>query len=206
MDWLLDILTTCIHHSELHFTVHWHTQTSVLSLLQSPIAISWQRISHRKYNSLTELYIPDIRYKVLFPQPHSLQLTLFFTASCTELPIRWQPSTHWVPGWRPFHTELLAFSSRAEFQLTTENWILSLTSQLLHFTQLNCTEPSWGPRYIASGRTQQETLSFCYCARVRFPGKMFTEPTGSITPLFYCSVHVCCWHYLATAAVHRIAA
>jgi hypothetical protein len=32
MDWILDLLTTCIHHSELHFTHHWHTQTSVLSL------------------------------------------------------------------------------------------------------------------------------------------------------------------------------
>jgi hypothetical protein len=43
-DWILDLLTTCTHHSELHFTVHWHTQTSALSLLQSPLAVSWQRI------------------------------------------------------------------------------------------------------------------------------------------------------------------
>jgi hypothetical protein len=31
-----------------------------------------------------------------------------------------QPPTNWVPGWRPFHTNLLVFSSQAEFQLTTE--------------------------------------------------------------------------------------
>jgi hypothetical protein len=43
-DWILDLLTTCIHNWELHFTVHCHTQTSVLSLLQPPLAVSWQRI------------------------------------------------------------------------------------------------------------------------------------------------------------------
>jgi hypothetical protein len=46
MDWILDLLTTCTHHSELHFTDQWHTQTSVLSLLQSPLSVSWQRL-HR---------------------------------------------------------------------------------------------------------------------------------------------------------------
>jgi hypothetical protein len=34
----------CTHDSWLHFTDYWHTQTSVLSLLQSPIAVSWKRI------------------------------------------------------------------------------------------------------------------------------------------------------------------
>jgi hypothetical protein len=35
-----------IDDSWLHFTDHWHTQTSVLSLrvLQSPLAVSWERI------------------------------------------------------------------------------------------------------------------------------------------------------------------
>jgi hypothetical protein len=28
-------------------------------------------------------------------------------------------TTDWVPGWQPFHTNLLVFSSQAEFQLTT---------------------------------------------------------------------------------------
>jgi hypothetical protein len=44
MDWILDLLATCIHRSELHFAVHWHTQPSVLSPLQSPLAVSWQQI------------------------------------------------------------------------------------------------------------------------------------------------------------------
>jgi hypothetical protein len=48
MDWWMDLLTTCIHHSELHFTVHWYTQTSVLSLLLSPLVVSWQRLLPRE--------------------------------------------------------------------------------------------------------------------------------------------------------------
>jgi hypothetical protein len=51
-----------------------------------------------------------------------------------------QPSTNWVPGWQPFHTNLLFFPSQADFQLTNDNWTLSLTNQLLHFTQFNWTE------------------------------------------------------------------
>jgi hypothetical protein len=31
-----------------------------------------------------------------------------------------QPSTNWVAGWWQFHTNLLVFSSQADFQLTTE--------------------------------------------------------------------------------------
>jgi hypothetical protein len=27
---------------------------------------------------------------------------------------------NWVPGWQPFYTKLLVFSSQADFQLTTE--------------------------------------------------------------------------------------
>jgi hypothetical protein len=35
MGWILDLLTTWVHHSELQFTDNWHTQTNVLSLLVS---------------------------------------------------------------------------------------------------------------------------------------------------------------------------
>jgi hypothetical protein len=48
VDWILDLLTTCIHHLELHITVHWHTQTRVLSVLWSPLAVSWQRLLPRE--------------------------------------------------------------------------------------------------------------------------------------------------------------
>jgi hypothetical protein len=36
-------------------------------------------------------------------------------------------STDWVPGWRPFHTTHLVFSSQADLQVTTDNWTLSPT-------------------------------------------------------------------------------
>jgi hypothetical protein len=100
-----------IHHSELHFTHHWHTQTSVLSLLQSPPAVSWQRLYQWRFFS--------------FPCSGPL-----FTAACAEL-LSIDSSTNWVPGWRPFHINLLVFCSQADFQLN------SLINQLLHVTSLN---------------------------------------------------------------------
>jgi hypothetical protein len=111
IDWILDLLTTCIHHSELHFTVHWHTQTGVLSLLQSLLAISWQRLL------LSEI--------LQLPTPRSR--TEFLSTD---------NSTNWVPGWWPFRTNLLVFSSQADFQLTTELTHQPATSR--HFTQLKC--------------------------------------------------------------------
>jgi hypothetical protein len=45
-------------------------------------------------------------------------------------------STYWIPGWKPFKTNLLAFSSQADFQLTTE---LS-HSPTSYFTLLHSTE------------------------------------------------------------------
>jgi hypothetical protein len=52
------------------------TWTSVLSLLQSPLAVSWQRILTQELYSLTKL--------LLFTAA-LLQLTLFFTAFHTGL-------------------------------------------------------------------------------------------------------------------------
>jgi hypothetical protein len=88
-------LTTCIHHSELYFTDHWHTQTSVLSLLQSPLAVSWQRICNTGTTIVSLNYTLQISHinSSLHSQTFSwvlLQVTLFFTTSCTELPLSWQ--------------------------------------------------------------------------------------------------------------------
>jgi hypothetical protein len=44
MDWWMDLLITCIRHSELNFTDRWHTQTNVLIVLRSALAVSWQQI------------------------------------------------------------------------------------------------------------------------------------------------------------------
>jgi hypothetical protein len=115
----LDLWTTCIHHSERHFTDHWCIQTSVLSLLQSPLVVSWQQLLPREI-----LQLPSLRSSV-----HS--------CPCRTL-VNWQPSTKFVPGWWPFHTNLLVFSSQTDFQLN------SLTCQPAtssHFTQV--TARNW---------------------------------------------------------------
>jgi hypothetical protein len=114
VNWWMDLLTTCIHQSELHFTDHWHTHTRVLSLLQSPLAVFWQRLLPREIFQLPGLW-----------------------SSCHSRPCRTDNSTNCLPGWRSFHTNLLDFSSQAEFLLTTE---LSVTNQLLHFTSLHSAE------------------------------------------------------------------
>jgi hypothetical protein len=67
MDSRMDLLTTCIHHSELHFTDDRHTQTIVLSLLQFPLAVSWQRFLLREI-----LHHPSIRSSC-----HSLLCRIF---------------------------------------------------------------------------------------------------------------------------------
>jgi hypothetical protein len=122
MDWILDLLTTYIHHSELYFTDHWHTQTSVLSLLQSPLAVSWQRLLPMEI-----LHLPFSRRYCPANIPQ-----LNCQPACGPL-VNWQLNC--VPGWPPFHTSLLVFSSQAE-QLTTE---LS-HSPTSYFTSLHSTE------------------------------------------------------------------
>jgi hypothetical protein len=113
-DWWMDSLTTYTRHSELHFTDHWHTQTSVLSLLQHPLTISWQRPLKREI-----LQLPDTGPLV--------------TAAHAEF-LSTDYSSNWVPGWQPFHTNLLVFFSRADFQLNSLN---NQPATSLHLTQLN---------------------------------------------------------------------
>jgi hypothetical protein len=112
MDSWIDLLITSIHHLELHFTDHWHTETSDFILLQSPLAASW------------------IYWVRFFSFLHSGPLV---TAAHAEL-LSTDNSTNWVPGWQPFHNNLLVFSSQAHFQLQC-NWTLSFTNQLV--TSLN---------------------------------------------------------------------
>jgi hypothetical protein len=72
----LDLLTTCIHYSELQFTDHSHTQTSVLSLLVFTslfLATASNSEDSSAYHS-----------QVLFSQPtvqNSCQLTTHLTGS-----------------------------------------------------------------------------------------------------------------------------
>jgi hypothetical protein len=69
------------------------------------------------------------------------------TATHAEL-LSTNNSTNWVPGWRPFHTNLVVFSSQTDFQLTTD---LS-HSPTSYFTSLHST---------ALLTTQQLTASNC---------------------------------------------
>jgi hypothetical protein len=115
----LDLLTTCIHHSELHFTDHWHTQTSVLRLLQSSIAVSWQRFLQGRF----------------FNFSRSVPLV---TTARAEL-LSTDNSTNWVPDWRPFHTSPLVFLHKITFNCT-DLQLNSLTHQPAtsrHFIKLN---------------------------------------------------------------------
>jgi hypothetical protein len=114
----MDLLTTCIHHSKLHFTDHWHTQTKCP---QSSIVFTSCCLT----TALTVeiLQLPELR------------------STCHSNPCRtvvsWQ--LNWFPGWRSFHTNLLVFSSQADFQVTTDNRTLThQPSTSRHFTQLNC--------------------------------------------------------------------
>jgi hypothetical protein len=121
MDWWIDLLTTCIHHLELHFTDHWHTQTSVLSLLQSPLAASWQWLLPREILQLPvfrsschshlcwtlvnwQLNQLDPRLAAISHQLPSLIFTGWLSTELCPLPTCYFTSLHW--------TELL----------TTPNW------------------------------------------------------------------------------------
>jgi hypothetical protein len=115
----MDLLTSCIHHLELHFTDHWHTETSVLSLLQSLLAVSWQRLLPRE-----SLQLPALRSSC-----HSRPCRTASRLGPRLAAISHQPPSLVFTGWLP-----------------TGNWQLNppthqpATSCL--FTQLNCWQLS----------------------------------------------------------------
>jgi hypothetical protein len=119
IDWWMDLLTTYIHHSELHFTDHWHTQTNVLSLLQSTLAVSWQWLLPSGDSSAPALW------------SSSSQLTVHNCCQVTSQLTGSQAGSHCTPtSWSSLHR--LTFN-------WTDDWTLThqpATSR--HFTQLNC--------------------------------------------------------------------
>jgi hypothetical protein len=70
-----------------------------------------------------------------------------------------QPSTNWVPGWQPFHTNLLVFSLEADIQLATDSWT----------GQLSCLQDNF------SVQTTSKTLFFYCCTCICFCWNVFTE-------------------------------
>jgi hypothetical protein len=123
----LDLLTTCVHHSEVHFTDHWHTHTHrlVSSVYQSPLAVSWQRLLPKEI-----LHPPALR------------------SSCQSrprrTPVNWQLNQLGLRLAAISHQPPSLLLTR---WLPTDNWTFSLTNQLLHVTSLNGTtdNSSWQP-------------------------------------------------------------
>jgi hypothetical protein len=123
MIWWMDLLTICIYHWELHFTEFTDKQRLVSSV----------------YYNLQQSFPGNGFYRgTFFSFPHSGPP---ITAACAEL-LSTDNSTNWVSIWRPFHTNLLVFSSQADFQLNWQLNTLSLTNQLLHVTSLSWTADS----------------------------------------------------------------
>jgi hypothetical protein len=119
MDWILYLLITCIHHSELH-------QITDKPRLVSSVCYSLHWPFPGK----------DFYQGRFFSFPRS---GLLVTAARAEL-LPTDNSTNCVPEWRPYHTKVLDFSSLADFQLATGNFS-SLAHQPAtsrHFNQLNC--------------------------------------------------------------------
>jgi hypothetical protein len=112
VDRWMDLLTTYTHHSELQvitalsvISTFCKSLQHPLSLFETSIIVSWQRL-------LTEKKI----------QLHALSLYLHSFSCRTQL--NWL--NYCPPGWRPFHTNLLVFSSPPDFQLTGSSQLSSL--------------------------------------------------------------------------------
>jgi uncharacterized UPF0160 family protein len=85
---LLDLLKNYTHATLDYTSQITDTQTSVLSLFKSPLAVSWQTY----FNSLTKLYTQNVIYEIFYSQA-DFQLSTLATNS------------------RPFHTNLLDFTA-----------------------------------------------------------------------------------------------
>jgi hypothetical protein len=107
----------CIHHSELHFICHWHTQSSVLSLLQSPLAVSWQRFLPKEI----------LQLHALRSSCHSRPCRTLFNWQLNQLGSRLAAISHQHPS--------LLFTG----WLSTNNWQLS-HSPTSYFTSVHSSE------------------------------------------------------------------
>jgi hypothetical protein len=104
-------------------------------------------------------------------------------------------STNWVPGWRPFHTILLVFSSQAKFQLTA-----TLSTELLHsptsyFTSLYSTELLTAPANNCFVKSKSKS-KLCYdrrfsrpvCLGIKHPSRAYDQSFITVRHLRVC----CC--------------
>jgi hypothetical protein len=142
-----DLLTTCIHHLELHFTDRRHTQTSIHSTLQSPLAVSWQRLLPKEV-----LQLPALRSSC---HSNLFRTLCQLTTQLTRSPV----GSHSTPP-------NLVSSSHSHNQL------LHVTSLKLLTT---LTPNSSDPAYNILAQTTQKT-PFFYCSiGICCRGNVFTE-------------------------------
>jgi hypothetical protein len=127
MNCVLDLLNTCIHHSELQLitapllisTIHRSPQ-HLLSLFAARCVFKSHSIataSNSEDFSASRSHVTTVRR--ISRNWILLNCQLNYSAISSETPL--QSSTQLQnPNWRPFHTNLLLSSSQADFQLTTE--------------------------------------------------------------------------------------
>jgi hypothetical protein len=114
IDHLYTPLRTTLHSSLTH------TETSGLSLLRSPLAVSWQRLLSREI-----LQLPTLRSSY-----HSHLCRTLVNWQLNQLGPRLAAISHQSPS--------LLFTGWLSTELSC-NWTLSLTNLLLHVTWLNWT-------------------------------------------------------------------
>jgi hypothetical protein len=166
--------------------------TAHAKLSESSLEVFWQRILAVEILKLPALrsYLVIAARAEFNPSHSSTRISPSLLSLTCRAQLNCQPSTNWVPGWRPFHTNLLVFPSQADFQLTIE---------MVNLIVFKIT-PRRGPqRNRCSSIVARVFISAGTC----LPSHCLE--TGCIT-LFCCCVRVCCGRYLPTVAVYRVAA
>jgi hypothetical protein len=130
------------------------------------LAVSWQRLQLKK-----SLQLPALRS--------------FQSHPCRTL-VNCQPSTNWVPGWRPFHTNLQIFSSGADFQLNSVLPTSYFTS--VQFSSLQFTSLHFGSLQFSSVQFTSVQFSSVHLSSVQFSSVQFTSV--HFTSLHFTSLHL----------------
>jgi hypothetical protein len=92
-----------------------------------------------------------------------------------------QPSTNWVPGWRPFHANRIVFSSQADFQQTESVYCQSVRLGAKHLqTHFQNFSFNWTLAVIVF---MSVVYNCCWCS----PAQSFSGPTpAGLMTTFYC--------------------
>jgi hypothetical protein len=167
MDWWTDLLTTYIHHSELQPI----TALSLISMLykspQQPLSPFPACCVFNSHSLATASNSGDSSAS------HAQGLSSELNSQLT---------TNYVPGWQPFHTNLLVFSSQTDFQL---NWTA------LHCTALSGVFTTWP--WGGSNRKHYLQQSF-YCCH----GRLLSNISDTVDVFIGCyqarhvPSHECC--------------